>query len=714
MPDIATPLNAAYNGAVCTAEQVADTTAKVIMTADERARLMRNTLLLNNATGGTANALVVTTFPPSPITSGQLAILRPLSGDNSGPVTVAIDGGGPIPLYDRKGAALVAGALKSGGHYLVRVAGAGETLQLVLLGTVEAPAAPSANDGDSYMSPRRTIPLVAKARVHVTGRIYALTPASGKVTISASQGRIWTENNAGGPAYKIAPITSVDIPNGQSLMVDMDAALNGSGQLDPFIGNPAASANTGWQTGNKLVLFSNWNSNLGVAPDQIYGGGAYVLDLPIPDMTALSANILRARRSIDGRVYKLNNNLDGTVTVALSQGRVWKENNSGVIDYRIEAVPDVTLAANQAIVADLDSLPNGNGRIVPAVVTNLAAGENAGWQSGNKIVLFSHTTSSSGATVDQIYGGGAYKLDLPRVDREPQMMVVKVAPGGGNGAMSINIPASGKANQRWTSWRFLNSVNVGINCNVWRCAGCSDVTLDASYNATTVQQLTRTSELEVAVLQDGKADYSGGVSHGNQVKSEFRALADGKEFDPNGTLTLLAKTLDFYQTSALYEYGNSANKIADIYTHWRWTSRGLRLDETMVVADPTAAFRYIYLGMFPVYRNNGTIDLVTKGRRSVPVIGQYEEDLSTSGYAETRTKANEMIGYGAGGYLFRATKLQGWDDNSAPNRKAYFSPGVDNKFYFNQVDHTVGGGFTFAAGTVIGPVVTEFEILNPN
>lgn len=694
--------------AVGAVQAQADTTDAQVGTLEERI-----TLLLNNTGSGTANQLDVTTSPNSALNSGQLVVLRP-TATNTGSVTVAVDGATAIPLYNLDGSELTPGALNNGDHRLARVAGSGPTLQLLLLQAVEAPASLSTTDGKNFVSPRRMVPFVAKARVHVTGRIYSLVAGSGKVTISASQGRVWFENTGGAPAYKIAPFAALDIPNGQALMVDLDGALNVSDQLTPYVGNPSSATYSGWQTGNKLILFSNWNSNLGLAPDQIYGGGAYVLDLPIPDTTALSANVLRARRSIDGRVYKMVNNGDATVTVALSQGRVWKENNAGNIEYRIEAVADTTLVANQAIVADLDSAPNGSGRIVPTVVSNLASPGNTGWQGGNKIVLFSHTTSSSGATVDQIYGGGAYKLDLPRVDREPQMMVVKVAPSGGNGAMSINIPASGKANQRWTSWRFLNSVNAGINCNVWRCAGCSDVTLDASYNATTVQQLTRTSELEVAVLQDGKADYSGGVSHGNQVKSEFRALADGKEFDPNGTLTLFAKALDFYQTSALYEYGNSANKIADIYTHWRWTSRGLRLDETMVVADPTAAFRYIYLGMFPVYRNNGTIDLVTKGRRSVPVIGEYEEDLSTSGYAETRTKANEMIGYGAGGYLFRATKLQGWDDISAPNRKAYFSPGVDNKFYFNQVDHTVGGGFTFAAGTVIGPVVTEFEILNPN
>ncbi|PTW44683.1 hypothetical protein C8J25_109113 [Sphingomonas faeni] len=554
-----------------------------------------------------------------------------------------------------------------------------------------------------------------RARYNVTGRIYALSAAPNALTISASQGRVYAENNAGNPLYKIDGVTNVVIPNGQALMVDLDSAVNASGRVVPYVGNPASVANAGWQSGNKLVLFANANTDAGLPIDQIYGGGPYVLHLPVPDTSALATSTLRTRRTVDGRIFKLVNNGNGTVTVSISQGRVWKENATGSIEYRIDGLADVVLGANQAIVANLDDQPAGSlTRVVPTVVNNLAAGANSGWQSGNKIVLFSHTTSGSSASpLDQIYGGGAYRLEVASIARDNSLVIAKVAPtNGGIGSMNIYVPG---AKARWTAWRFLRSLNTdltkGPKVDVWRNSGQYDVSLDASYLQTIVAQLTRQSEIETAVMQPGRADYSGGISHGNQVMTEFKAFADGSEFDPAVAQTITAKELTFYMTSALFDNAAPDTKIADVYTHWRWTVKGLRLEVTFVISG-AQTFSYIYAGIFPVFRQNDAGQLmVTKGRRSPPRPGQYEEDLTTATYSQFTNKASELVGYG-NGYIFRARKVAGYDDATAPLRSTYFAPTVDNKFYFNQI--TAANPQTFADGTVIGPVVTEFEILNPN
>lgn len=702
--------SAVIDGKVTTATQAA-TRSEAARTAAEAAReaaLGTNKVCRLVLTGGNENQILVTSVPATPLVTGTLVILQP-NVVNTGKVTVAIDGAAPLPLYRRNGQDLQAGQLKPG-HWLARVAGAGETLQLILLEAVEsAPIQPGlAGDDVDVLSARRVVPLIARARRVVDGRVYALTNnRDGSVTVSLSQGRIWDEDKGGAPAFRIAAAVDQTLGVNAAIVVDLDGPLDGSGRLTPTVINLGSFGAIGWQTGNRVVLFSHTTSSAGAEVDQIYGGGGYRLMLPVPDINPVTTNARRARRAVDGRIYKQVNNLNGTVTVSLSQGRVWREGNNGVIEYRIEGMTDVVLAANQAIVADLDTVDaNGTTRVVPTIV-NLAAASAVGWQSGNKLVLYSHTTSSAGADIDQIYGGGAYRLDPTRSSRDLSLMLVRVQRGS-TGAMAINIPS---AKTRWTSWRFINSVDTVKNCDVWRSAGVSDVTLSTEGVVTSSIALTRPSELETAVRQPGRADFSGGVSHGNHVKSEVRAFADGKEFDPSavGPLVFSARQVDVYQTSALYDHANAAIKIMDVYTHWRWTVAGLRLSLTyVIVGNPT--FDIIYAGMFPVYRNNGVIDLVTKGRRSPARLGMYEEDLA-AGYAEHRSKASELTGYG-GGYLFRAAKVAGYDDATAPNRTTYFAPTVDNKFYFNQIDAAMPQAFV--NGTVIGPVVTDFEVGNPN
>ena len=128
-------------------------------------------------------------------------------------------------------------------------------------------------DNDSATNARR-------GRRVVDGRITSVEYASDSITVQYTQGRVYDENNAGSPKYKINS-GSATLTANQALIVDLDGTVDGNGRLTPTIANIASGAQTGWQYGNKLVLCScsTASSSSTSSADLIFGGGAYKLDI---------------------------------------------------------------------------------------------------------------------------------------------------------------------------------------------------------------------------------------------------------------------------------------------------------------------------------------------------------------------------------------------------------------------------------------------------
>ena len=127
-------------------------------------------------------------------------------------------------------------------------------------------------DNDSATNARR-------ARRVVDGRIVSIDYASDSITVSYTQGRVWDENNAGSPKYKINS-GSATLTANQALIVDLDGATDENGRLTPSIVNIASSLNVGWQYGNKIVLFNcaSASSSATDSKDLIFGAGCYKID----------------------------------------------------------------------------------------------------------------------------------------------------------------------------------------------------------------------------------------------------------------------------------------------------------------------------------------------------------------------------------------------------------------------------------------------------
>lgn len=300
-------------------------------------------------------------------------------------------------------------------------------------------------------------------------------------------------------------------------------------------------------------------------------------------------------------------------------------------------------------------------------------------------------------------------------------MVLQTAPSAGLGGIKIFIKGATAGSNRWTEVRYIYA-NSGVpNLSVWRINGMYDDAMTGLNPATAArqQQIMRTGNIEFAVHQPGRADFSGGGSHGNEITNSFSAKADGQVFDPTGSAVLLPYRVEFNITSSVFDNSNSALKILDtqykveVFSPIPGVARVVTTVVFTVFNQQT--FDFLYMGLLPVYRNNGAIDIVTSGQRSgdgYPSFAAPVEDLSTAGYTQTYTKSSDLFGYGPNGYTFRARKISGYDDKTAPNRKSSFAPAVDNKFYMNQIDDL--NPVTYAPGTVIGPVVSWFDIYNPN
>lgn len=540
----------------------------------------KRTLRLVSVSG--TNDLTATTDPANvSLLTGMLVELQPVA-NNTGAMTVAVNGGAAIPIYNRSGSAVQSGQIQNGRQYLFRVAGAGVTLQLI-----------------------------------------SLTPLK------------------------------------------------------------AASSDALAGTANEDYLTSDVNK-------------------PVVDRAEK-----RSRYLVDGRIYQMTNNLNGSVTFSLTQGRVWIENNSGSVAYRINAI-SATLTASQAIMVDLDSAVDGNGRLT-AYVGNPASGSLSGWQVGNKLVLASHSFSSSGVTTDQIYGGGLYTLDVKSKDHSLMRCAQLTVVGGTTTTDSIKIylPSLDPESTRATEISFFRQSSVPLNATVWRISEVWDTTL-SDYTATRLQRLTTGGEFEIAVLENGMADFVGGISHGNQVLTDFSISIDGSVISAAQNANYEAKRIEAWQKSNLYRYGTTTTKIADVDTRWLIENGWVDLTTTITWAVNSTMDR-THIGMVPVERSrasganmDGSVVQITGVGRRAPLY--RVEDISTSGYTDSKTTANRLVTTGTGGYGFEWEALEGWDQAA---RRVWFGASVSNKVY----PDPIGAGAVVSGNSVT--LRTRTKIINP-
>ena len=211
-------------------------------------------------------------------------------------------------------------------------------------------------------------------------------------------------------------ILTVDITSGGVTLTTNQAAYG----YIVFTGSPASNQD--------IVVPNNWSglvknglSNTNQLTIKTASGTGVVIPKDATfDVFADGTNVVQvrkayayARRVVTGRVISRSYDGSGNLVVSTTGGAVYEENNSGNPKYGIASVSNATLAANQALVVDLDSASDGNGNKVPSVVS-LASSSQTGWQYGNKIVLIANKSLTTNA---KSYAG-AYFIDCPDPDND--------------------------------------------------------------------------------------------------------------------------------------------------------------------------------------------------------------------------------------------------------------------------------------------------------
>lgn len=136
--------------------------------------------LLFPTAGGTANALTLATISAgaAPPTGRALIITFTTPTSNTGPATIALDGGSALPLGYADGSALVGGELGGGNHFVavygIVVVGAGTAYGYRILNLAQSAPAPNARAtfGNAFASSN------ASAKMLGAGSTCVFTPAS--------------------------------------------------------------------------------------------------------------------------------------------------------------------------------------------------------------------------------------------------------------------------------------------------------------------------------------------------------------------------------------------------------------------------------------------------------------------------------------------------------------------------------------------------------
>lgn len=142
-------------------------------------------------------------------------------------------------------------------------------------------------------------------------------------------------------------------------------------------------------------------------------------------------------------------------------------------------------------------------------------------------------------------------------------------------------------------------VDPSIKADVWRIMYAYLVS-----NIGNTRKMTIAGEWECALKLDGRANFSGGYIHGNEVEASVIAIADGIKksiSDINGRY----KELRIVRTSSIYDNADPTVLIAKHGVEYVFTAEGLTINQTVHWETP-ALLSTCYLAMLPIAKAYST------------------------------------------------------------------------------------------------------------
>lgn len=131
----------------------------------------------------------------------------------------------------------------------------------------------------------------------------------------------------------------------------------------------------------------------------------------------------------------------------------------------------------------------------------------------------------------------------------------------------------------YVRYEFVHNVDSKINSNVWRMDNV--YACDNEFN--TRYQITVSGEWEIAIRLSGRSDFSGGISHGDQVMNDIVFFVDGGVSDITKFTELTKITeLIIVESSNLYDPNDSATIIAEHGSEHIFNKNGLKINQSLL------------------------------------------------------------------------------------------------------------------------------------
>lgn len=218
-------------------------------------------------------------------------------------------------------------------------------------------------------------------------------------------------------------------------------------------------------------------------------------------------------------------------------------------------------------------------------------------------VAFGRTTSSgvtfTQSDIDNYFGYELYRKALSYAEWRNEATLIYAQyvaeTGEDNSDAKLNVFIPRDLNNKRTLYQMGHCVDASANANTWRIMYMYRV----DGNGTSLL-LTRTAEWECAIRLDGRADFSGGIVHGDEVDTDVNVFVDGTLTDITA-LNTYCHELKIVRHSNLYDPNDSTTIIAEHGAEYIYTVDGLKINQSITwkVSEPLTN---CFLAMLPIIK----------------------------------------------------------------------------------------------------------------
>lgn len=174
------------------------------------------------------------------------------------------------------------------------------------------------------------------------------------------------------------------------------------------------------------------------------------------------------------------------------------------------------------------------------------------------------------------------------------------------------------------------------NCDVWRVFSFDK--LDSVLNG--IESLSAKGELECAVSLDGRSDFSGGSTHGDEIMTGWDLFLDGKRITDNiagYTQATPFRELRLVRKSVMYDPNDSVTEIADHGCEYVYTMEGLTINQSLKWRG-AYQLSNCYMAMFTPKKT--VTDHFYTDTEYTPV------EVNSDNYSMTKAGAKKIVIYG--------------------------------------------------------------------